>query len=253
MFVVLHGIGGFSYATCFLTLVLATAAIGGAHAALYRARAGSKPPPYAGAAYVSPQAQWRARRPTYNALKRSLDIALASAGIVVLSPIALLVAICVALQSGFPIIFRQERVGRGGAPFTIYKFRTMRSDAGSNWVRAGDRRITRLGAFLRRSSLDEIPQLFNVLRGDMSLVGPRPEMVEFASEFTKTIPNYNDRHIVVPGITGWAQTHAKRNLDPSDMPDVVPYDLFYVENASLLLDVIIIIKTAIELPFHRAV
>jgi lipopolysaccharide/colanic/teichoic acid biosynthesis glycosyltransferase len=165
----------------------------------------------------------------------------------------LAVALAVFLDSGKPVLFRQERVGRGGRSFGIYKFRTMQHNAGSDWAKPGDSRITRIGAFLRRTSLDELPQLFNVIRGDMSVVGPRPEMRAFADGFEKSIPHYAQRHVVPPGITGWAQVYLKRNLEPSDMPAVLPYDLFYVEHASRFLDCAIILKTAFEVLTHRAV
>jgi lipopolysaccharide/colanic/teichoic acid biosynthesis glycosyltransferase len=129
----------------------------------------------------------------------------------------------------------------------------MWQDAGSEWVRHGDRRVTNVGALLRASSIDELPQLFNVIWGDMSLVGPRPEMPQFAREFRRRIRNYDDRHIVRPGLTGWAQVYCPRNLRPEDMSGVVPYDLFYVEHASATLDAAIVLKTAAEFLIHRGV
>ena len=165
----------------------------------------------------------------------------------------LIAAIAIARESSGPIFFRQERVGKDGKPFRIFKFRTMRVGAGDAWAKPGDQRITKIGAFLRRTSLDELPQIFNVLRGEMSIVGPRPEMTSFAREFTASIPNYAQRHVVQPGITGWSQVYLKRNLEPEDMTSVLPFDLFYVEHASLLLDAALILKTASEVLFHRAV
>ena len=185
--------------------------------------------------------------------KRLLDIACAGCGIVILAPVFLAVAVAIRIDSGDPVVFRQTRIGRDGVPFEIFKFRTMRPDAGNAWVVQGDARITPFGQFLRRTSLDELPQLFNVLRGEMSIVGPRPEMQSYAEEFARTIPAYALRHAVKPGITGWAQVHAKRNLDPSDAPDILKFDLFYVANRTLLLDLSLIYKTAAEFLFHRAV
>ncbi len=147
-------------------------------------------------------------------------------------PVMLVAAAAITIESGSPVLFRQERMGENGRPFWILKFRTMRHNAGAQWAKPGDDRITRVGALLRRTSLDELPQLFNVLRGEMSIVGPRPEMVTFAASFSRNVPNYEQRHVVPPGITGWAQLYLRRNLDPSEIPGVLPYDLFYVEHAS---------------------
>jgi lipopolysaccharide/colanic/teichoic acid biosynthesis glycosyltransferase len=234
-------------------IVLATIFVSALHATLHLARHGSEDVAEAQAAYVSPEAQWRVGHGPYKVWKRGFDFALAAAGLIIASPLMLLIAVCIGIESGFPILFRQERVGRNGATFVMYKFRTMWQDAGQQWARPGDRRITNIGAILRRSSLDELPQLFNVLLGDMSLVGPRPEMPSFARDFRRTIQNYDARHIVTPGLTGWAQIYGKRNLQPADMPQILPYDLFYIEHASAMLDAIIIVKTAVEFLFHRAI
>lgn len=185
--------------------------------------------------------------------KRIFDVTLALLALVLTSPIILVAALAIFLETGSPVIFTQERVGSGGVPFWIFKFRTLQVNAGSSWVRPGDARITRIGAFLRRTSIDELPQLINVLRGEMSIVGPRPEMLEFANTFAKTIPNYEQRHVVAPGITGWAQLYYKRSLTLEDMSNVLPLDLFYVEHASVLLDTALVLKTAIEVISHRAV
>lgn len=211
------------------------------------------PLPFAGIDSITPGAWHDRESQGYLLCKRIFDATVATVALVVASPIMLAAAIAIALETGPSIFFRQERIGAEGRPFRIFKFRTMRSDAGSQWARPGDNRITRMGALLRRTSIDELPQLFNVLRGEMSVVGPRPEMVEFATSFARTIPNYEQRGVVAPGITGWAQLYCRRNLQPSDMPDVLPYDLFYVEYASMLLDTAITFKTAAEFLFHRAV
>ncbi|HET9095608.1 MAG TPA: sugar transferase [Candidatus Baltobacteraceae bacterium] len=210
-------------------------------------------PPYAGIDSITPGA-WHDRESTWFLLtKRIFDAALAALALIVFSPIMLIAAAAILVETGSPIFFRQERIGAGGRPFHIFKFRTMRSGAGAGWARPGDDRITRVGSILRRTSMDELPQLFNVLRGEMSIVGPRPEMVEFAASFAKTISNYEQRHVVAPGITGWAQLYCKRNLQPDDVPHILPFDLFYVEHASMFIDMALVLKTAVEVVFHRAV
>jgi lipopolysaccharide/colanic/teichoic acid biosynthesis glycosyltransferase len=211
------------------------------------------PPPFAGIESITPGAWHDRESQSFLFMKRVFDVIVAAITLVVASPIMLAAAIAILIESGTPIFFRQERIGAEGRPFSIFKFRTMRGDAGSQWARPGDDRITRVGALLRRTSIDELPQLFNVLRGEMSIVGPRPEMVDFAASFAGTIPNYEQRHVVAPGITGWAQVYCKRNLQPADMTDVLPFDLFYVEHASVALDAAIVLKTAAEVVFHRAV
>ena len=209
--------------------------------------------PYAGINTITPGA-WHDREAAGFLLsKRAFDILVGALALIVASPVMLACAAAILLEDRGPVLFRQQRVGVGGRPFVIYKFRTMRSDAGAQWVRPGDERITRTGRILRRTSIDELPQLFNVLRGEMSIVGPRPEMVEFARAFSREIPNYEQRHVLAPGITGWAQLYCKRNLEPADMPDVLPFDLFYVEHASVLMDAALVLKTAAEVVFHRAV
>lgn len=165
----------------------------------------------------------------------------------------LVASIAIAAESRGPVFFRQRRVGRDGRIFSVIKFRTMRSDAGSEWARPGDTRITKIGALLRRTSIDELPQLINVLKGEMSIVGPRPEMVEFAQRFAAELPSYDQRHVVTPGITGWAQLYGKRNLQPDEVASILPYDLFYVERSSPVLDTAILLKTVAEVLFHRAV
>ena len=192
-------------------------------------------------------------RPAGRLTKRLIDLIGAAAGIILTSPIVALAALAVLLDSGAPIIFSQDRVGKDGLPFRMYKFRTMRTDAGSDWAKPGDARITRVGAFLRRTSIDELPQFVNILRGEMSIVGPRPEMRSFAERFAKRLPRYDERHLVKPGVTGWAQVSMKRNLEPADAHRVLSHDLFYIEHWSAYLDVAIIFKTVLEVLFHRAV
>ncbi len=250
---VVHAIGGVATGTAVTALAISAIAIASMHALLHRARHAAQVPAHARAAFATPEAQWRETHSIYRSIKRAADVALAAIGLTLLSPLMVAAALCIVAESGMPFFFRQARVGRSGVPFEIFKFRTMVRDAGSAWARPSDARITPLGAFLRRFSIDELPQLINVLRGEMSLVGPRPEMESFAREFRRTIPHYEERHVVLPGVTGWAQVQLKRNLEPRDMPYVVPYDLFYVEHASLVLDAIVVVKTAVEFLFHRAV
>lgn len=185
-------------------------------------------------------------------LKRLLDLSITVPVLLVAAPSMLGVAVAIWLDDGLPLLYRQERIGCEGHKFTILKFRTMRNAApGRHWATRNDPRVTRVGRFLRRTSLDELPQLFNVLTGDMSLVGPRPEMSSWAKEFAERFPDYMTRHLVPPGITGWSQVHMKRLLEPEDVPGVLEHDLFYIKHWSVLLDLSIICKTAIEFLFHR--
>lgn len=194
--------------------------------------------------------------PTARLRKRLLDLVLGSAALAFFSPLMLLCAIAVYIDSGGPVLYRQERVGMGGKHFTILKFRSMRVDAesetGAIWVRENDDRRTRVGAILRRLSFDELPQLFNVLRGDMSLVGPRPERPMFVDKFRAQLARYDERHLVPPGITGWSHIHMRRLLRQDDIGERLEYDLRYVEQWTVWLDVSILFKTALEVLFHRS-
>jgi Undecaprenyl-phosphate glucose phosphotransferase len=180
-----------------------------------------------------------------NALaKRAFDLILSTLFLVLLSPLMLLVAALVKLSSPGPVLYRQERVGLDGKPFWMLKFRTMRDSAeeeGPRFAEPADPRVTRLGALLRRSSIDELPQLFNVLVGDMSLVGPRPERPVFIDNFRRHIPRYQLRHMVKSGMTGWAQIHGLRGQ--TSIEKRVEYDLYYIEHWSLLLDLRILART----------
>src|SRR5579872_1002020 len=199
--------------------------------------------------------QLRSCTPTARLLKRLLDLTIASAALIILWPFLALTALIVWLDSGRPILYRQTRVGRDGELFDILKFRSMRTDAeasGPTWVSTGDSRTTRVGAFLRSTSLDELPQLINVIRGDMSVVGPRPDRPIYVEEYRKLLPRYDERHLVRPGITGWSQVHMKRVTMPEDEGERLSYDLFYVENWSLFMDLSVIFKTAFEFLFRRA-
>jgi exopolysaccharide biosynthesis polyprenyl glycosylphosphotransferase len=178
-------------------------------------------------------------------VKRAMDIGFSGAGLVISSPLLLAIAIAVKFTSPGHVIFRQERIGRDGKPFDIYKFRTMRADAeagvGHSWAKPDDPRQTGVGCFLRRWGLDELPQLINILKGDMSLVGPRPEMSGLIDKFSQSIPHYLDRHRVKCGLTGWAQVNGLRGN--TSLEERIRYDLYYIENWSLRLDVEILFRT----------
>lgn len=175
------------------------------------------------------------------AAKRGLDIAAAASGLVVLSPVLAWVALAVAAADGRPILFRQERPGVKGEPFTINKFRTMRAPRRDEvWYLTDDDRITRLGRFLRATSLDELPELWNVLRGDMSLVGPRPLLMEYREKYTS---DERRRHDMRPGITGWAVVNGRNALQ---FRDRLQLDVWYVDHWSLLLDLRILAMTAVQ-------
>jgi exopolysaccharide biosynthesis polyprenyl glycosylphosphotransferase len=180
------------------------------------------------------------------ALKRAMDIVVSGAALVFLSPLMLAIAFLVKLTSGDgPVFFSQERVGLDGKPFQLVKFRSMRVDAeaksGPIWASPNDDRRTRIGAFIRRWSLDELPQLINVLVGEMSLVGPRPERPHFVEQFSRVVPRYAERHNEKAGMTGWAQVNGLRGQ--TSIEERTKYDVFYVENWSLAFDVKILLKT----------
>lgn len=180
-------------------------------------------------------------------LKRMMDVVIGSVALVVASPLMLLFSILIKLDSEGPIIFKQERISSDGQPFIMYKFRTMHKDAekgGPVWAKANDPRCTRFGRWLRRTNLDELPQLFNVLNGSMSLVGPRPERSYFVNQFKQSIPQYMRRHMVKSGITGWAQIHGLRGN--TSVEERTEYDMFYIENWSLLLDLKILLRTPVS-------
>jgi len=183
------------------------------------------------------------------AQKRGLDL-LAGASIFLLTwPLMLLVALAILVESKGkgPILFHQVRVGLNGEPFRVHKFRSMRTDAEADgvarWATKDDDRITRVGAVIRKTRLDELPQVFNVLLGEMSLVGPRPERPEFVEELTKEIPFYAERHRVKPGLTGWAQLSYPYGATTEDARNKLEFDLYYVKNASAFLDLIILLET----------
>ena len=204
-----------------------------------------------------------ARRATacnpYNRLlKRVFDIAVSTFGLVLTLPILAGAMIAIVVESGRPVIFRQTRIGCDGKRFEILKLRSMRRDAetqcGPVWAvgdPSKDQRTTKVGAFIRKTSIDELPQLINVLRGDMSIVGPRPERPVFVEQFRQRYARYDERHLVRPGITGWAHIHMRRSPDMDQIGERLDLDLFYIENYSLLLDICITFKTAIEVLFQQ--
>ena len=192
------------------------------------------------------------------AAKRALDLAMSGAGVVVAFPVMLVIAALIKLTTPGAVLYRQARVGLQGRIFTVYKFRSMFHDAeaqtGPVWA-AGDtdQRITRVGRFLRRTRLDELPQLWNVLKGDMSFVGPRPERPEFVENLIRQIPYYGQRHVVRPGITGWAQVCYTYGATVEDALQKLQYDLFYIKNLSIPLDLYIIVETIKTVILRRGV
>jgi sugar transferase (PEP-CTERM system associated) len=188
-------------------------------------------------------------------VKRLFDISVSLIGLLLAAPIMVLVAIAIKLESSGPILYRQSRLGQNGCVFILNKFRSMRQDAekhtGPVWTTAKDTRITRVGAVLRRTRLDELPQLVNVLVGHMSFIGPRPERPEFVSELQKTIPFYMERLAVKPGITGWAQVRYQYGSSVEDAVEKLQYDLYYIKNLSLFLDLLIVLNTVQVVLFAR--
>ncbi len=182
-----------------------------------------------------------------SAIKRSFDLAASVILLTVTLPIILVAALCILIEGGRPIFYRQERVGRGGETFMVLKFRSMKNDAekmgGVQWSVTNDPRITRVGKIIRKLRIDELPQILNVLKGEMSFVGPRPERPYFVEHLCAEIPYYNARHSIKPGITGWAQVRYSYGASVKDAIEKLQYDLYYVKNHSLFLDIIIIIDT----------
>jgi lipopolysaccharide/colanic/teichoic acid biosynthesis glycosyltransferase len=182
----------------------------------------------------------------YDPLKRASEFVGALALGIILIPFEILIAILVAVTSRGPIIYRQVRVGEKGKHFTLYKFRTMRVDAekdGAQWASKNDARTTPIGSALRASHLDELPQLWNIIRGDLSFVGPRPERPEFVEKLEARIPYYEARLFIKPGVTGWAQINHRADLTDADVAEKLQYDIYYLKNRSPILDWAIILKT----------
>jgi sugar transferase (PEP-CTERM system associated) len=175
-------------------------------------------------------------------------------GAIVSLPIALVTALLIKLESPGPALYKQERVGKNGRPFTIMKFRSMRSDAerdGPVWARDGDARVTRVGRVIRKIRVDEIPQFWNILKGEMNFVGPRPERPHFVAQLAEEIPFYEQRHLVQPGLTGWAQIKYPYGASIEDARQKLQYDLYYIKNQSLVLDAVIIFETVKTILFSR--
>jgi exopolysaccharide biosynthesis polyprenyl glycosylphosphotransferase len=182
----------------------------------------------------------------YDQFKRAIEFLLAIVIGLILLPFEILIAIFVKLTSRGPLIYRQARVGTHGETFMLYKFRTMRRDAetnGAQWATKKDTRVTPFGKFLRASHLDELPQLWNIIRGDVSFVGPRPERPEFVSKLKTEIPFYEVRLLVKPGVTGWAQLNHRADLTTEDVKQKLQYDVYYLKNRSPILDLAIVLKT----------
>lgn len=178
--------------------------------------------------------------------KRVMDVIASAIGIVLTLPVMALTALAIFCESGGPVLYRQERVGRRGRVFILLKFRSMRQDAEANgavWAMQNDRRVTRVGEFIRKTRIDELPQLINVLMGEMSFVGPRPERPQFVAELSKAIPYYDLRHYVKPGITGWAQILYPYGASINDAREKLQYDLYYLKNYSIFLDINILLQT----------
>jgi sugar transferase (PEP-CTERM system associated) len=180
-------------------------------------------------------------------IKRSSDVVLAAVLLIFLSPLFLLAAIAIKLNSPGPVFFSQERVGEGHKVFRVHKFRSMVQDAekqsGPVWAQENDPRITKTGRVLRRLRIDELPQLWNVLKGEMSFVGPRPERPMFVEELEKLVRYYRERFAVKPGITGWAQVNYGYGASVRDAVEKLNYDLFYIKNMSILMDMMVILRT----------
>ncbi len=190
-----------------------------------------------------------------NTIKRVIDIFLAILGLIISLPITLVSALIIKFETPGPIFYLQERVGRKGQTFNVIKFRSMGQDAekdGAVWAMKNDTRVTRFGGFIRKVRIDEIPQMFNVLRGEMSFVGPRPERPVFVDELTEKIPYYAIRHYVKPGITGWAQVCYPYGASVEDALRKLEYDLYYMKNISISMDLIIIFQTIKTVLFKKS-
>ena len=189
------------------------------------------------------------------ATKRVFDLVASILLLTIASPVMLLTAIAVRMESRGPIIYRQERVGLGGRTFMCLKFRSMRTDAEKDgvarWATKNDSRVTRVGSFIRKCRIDELPQLFSVLRGEMSLVGPRPERPSFVSQLQEQIPYYDIRHSVKPGVTGWAQVRYSYGASVEDARRKHQFDLYYVKNNSLFLDLLVLVETVSVVLFRE--
>jgi lipopolysaccharide/colanic/teichoic acid biosynthesis glycosyltransferase len=175
-----------------------------------------------------------------------LDILIAFLGLIFTLPIVCFALLLTALESGFPMFFSQNRTGFLGQPYILFKIRTMRVNAeekNAKWAEENDNRVTRIGSFLRKWRIDEIPQFWNVIKGEMSIVGPRPERPEFQDRLINKVPHWNCRHLVKPGLTGWAQIKFRYASDMESSEEKLAYDLYYIKHASILMDIQIILST----------
>lgn len=188
-------------------------------------------------------------------MKRTIDLLLSLVLAIVALPLMVIAALIVFLEDGRPVLYRQERVGENGRAFTLSKFRSMRKDAEKGgtpiWAQDGDNRVTRIGRFIRKTRLDELPQLWNVLRGDMSFVGPRPERPFFVEQLSKEIPFYQQRHAVKPGLTGWAQVKYRYGSSLEDAMEKLRYDLYYIKHLSVFFDLTIVFDTVKVVLFRK--
>jgi len=183
------------------------------------------------------------KKPLYRFAKRVFDIASCGIALIILLPLMLVLGIVIKLDSSGPVIYRQERLGKGGAPFMLYKFRSMRENAeasGAQWAADDDPRVTRVGKFIRKTRMDELPQFWNVVKGDMSLVGPRPERAVFYEQFERYIHGFKQRLLVLPGITGLAQVSGGYDLGPAEK---IVYDIEYIKHQGVVMDVKVIART----------
>ncbi len=198
---------------------------------------------YDSSVYASIEAGKTAAEGYYEVCKRLLDIFLALIGLIVGIPLMIIFGAIIMIETPGAAIYTQTRVGKGGKIFTIYKLRSMGDDAeknGAQWAQQNDPRVTKVGAFIRKTRIDEIPQVFNVLKGDMSIVGPRPERPSFTLKFNKDIPRFISRLHVKPGLTGWAQVNGGYDMTPREKWEA---DMYYIENCNLMMDLRIIFKT----------
>jgi len=186
------------------------------------------------------------QKKAYEIAKRSFDILFSLLGVLITIIIFPLIALVIKIDSPGPIFYSQKRVGKNGKIFTLYKFRTMKSNVENNHFRPttlNDSRVTKIGKILRRTHIDELPQLYNILKGDISFVGPRPEAIELVKYFKKEIPYYNFRHLIKPGFTGWAQINYHYTISVEETKEKLQYDFYYIKDRSFFLDLAIILKT----------
>ncbi|WP_283749935.1 exopolysaccharide biosynthesis polyprenyl glycosylphosphotransferase [Bacillus cereus] len=184
-----------------------------------------------------------AEKNNYILLKRIFESIMAICGILMLSPVLIIISILIKIDSKGPIIYSQERLGVNGKRFRVLKFRSMIVNAekgGPQWAKKDDNRVTKMGHFIRKTRIDELPQLLNILRGDMGIIGPRPERPIFTEKFSEEIPNFRDRLVVRPGLTGWAQVNGGYDITPREKFEL---DMYYIKNMSVLLDMKILVKT----------